>query len=202
MMNYQFSPVLNRLMEHFGRLPGIGPKTAQRLAFYMLKQPRDRVQDFADALTEAKDRVVECPICHNLTDESPCVFCRDETRDTGLICVVEEVQDLLSIERVRDYRGAYHVLHGAISPMEGKDPGDLRIQELLNRLAATRVREVILATDPDVEGETTALYLSRLIRPMGIRVTRIAHGIPVGSNLEHADTATLSQAMQGRREMD
>jgi recombination protein RecR len=201
-MNYQFSPVLNRLMEHFGRLPGIGPKTAQRLTFHVLKQPREQIQDFAAALLDVKDKIVECPICCNLTDVAPCVFCRDETRDTSLICVVEEAQDLLSIERIRDYRGVYHVLQGAISPMEGKDPGDLRIQALLDRLGNSEVKEVILATDPDVEGETTAMYLSRLIKPLGVRVTRIAHGIPVGSDLEHADVATLSQAISGRRDME
>ena len=201
-MNYQFSPVLNRLMEHFGRLPGIGPKTAQRLTFYLLKQPREHIQDFAESMLEVKEKIVECPICFNITDVTPCLFCQDETRDAGLICVVEEVQDLMSIERIRDYRGFYHVLHGSISPMEGRDPDDLKIKELLRRLAGGQVREVILATDPDVEGETTALYLSKLIKPMGIRVTRIAHGIPVGSDLEHADTATLAQAMQNRREMD
>jgi recombination protein RecR len=168
----------------------------------MLKQPREQVRDFAEALLEVKDRIVECPICCNLTDVVPCVFCRDETRDSSLICVVEEAQDLLSIERIRDYRGVYHVLQGAISPMEGKDPDDLKIKELLKRLAASEVKEVILATDPDVEGETTAMYLSRLIKPLGIRVTRIAHGIPVGSDLEHADVATLSQAMLGRRELE
>ena len=189
-------------MAQFGKLPGIGPKTAQRLAFFMLSQPRDDVRAFSDALIRAKDTMTICPVCFSMTDVTPCLVCVDETRDRQVICVVEETADVFSIERARDYRGLYHVLHGSISPMEGRQPEDLKIKELLSRLnrqGDAAVNEVILATNPDVEGETTALYLARLLKPLGIKATRIAHGIPVGSNLEHADAATLAQALEGRR---
>jgi len=197
-----FAPVMQELMKQFGKLPGIGPKTAQRLAFFTLSLSRDEVAGFADALLKAKDTMTICPVCFSMTDITPCVVCRDESRDRGVICVVEETGDVFSIERARDYRGLYHVLHGSISPMEGRQPEDLKIRELLSRLGGkeeTTIREVIIATNPDVEGETTALYLARLLKQLGIKASRIAHGIPVGSNLEHADAATLSQALEGRR---
>lgn len=195
------APVMQALMEHFGKLPGVGPKTAQRMAFFMLTLAEAEVEAFAKAMVEAKDTMTFCPVCFSLTDQTPCYVCRDETRNRRMICVVEDTGDVMSLERARDYRGLYHVLQGAISPMEGKQPDDLRIKELLERLKDGSVEEVILATNPDVEGETTALYLARLLSPLGIRTTRIAHGIPMGSNLEHADAATLAQALEGRREI-
>ncbi|MEA4891947.1 MAG: recombination mediator RecR [Peptococcaceae bacterium] len=195
------APVMQELMEQFGKLPGIGPKTAQRLAFYVLSLPKAEVRAFADAMIKAKDTMTYCPVCFSLTDVTPCQVCRDETRQRQVVCVVEETTDVFSIERTRDYRGLYHVLQGSISPMEGRQPEDLRIKELLARIAQGEIQEVIIATNPDVEGETTALYLAKLLRPLGVKVTRIAHGIPVGSNLEHADAATLAQALEGRREI-
>ncbi len=195
------APVMQELMEQFGKLPGIGPKTAQRLAFYVLSLPKAEVRAFADAMIKAKDTMTYCPVCFSLTDVTPCQVCRDETRQRQVVCVVEETTDVFSIERTRDYRGLYHVLQGSISPMEGRQPEDLRIKELLARIAQGEIQEVIIATNPDVEGETTALYLAKLLRPLGVKVTRIAHGIPVGSNLEHTDAATLAQALEGRREI-
>lgn len=195
------APVMQELMEQFGKLPGIGPKTAQRLAFYVLSLPKNDVRAFADAMVKAKDTMTYCPICFSLTDVTPCQVCRDESRQRQVVCVVEETTDVFSIERARDYRGLYHVLQGSISPMEGRQPEDLRIKELMARVAEGEIKEVIIATNPDVEGETTALYLAKLLKPFGVKVTRIAHGIPVGSNLEHADAATLAQALEGRREM-
>lgn len=196
------APVMQNLMEHFSKLPGIGPKTAQRLAFFVLSLPMEEVSAFAQALVQAKETMTFCPICFSLTDTKPCAICQDETRDRRTICVVEETSDVFSIERTRDFRGLYHVLQGSISPMDGKQPEDLRIKELLSRLESGEVKEIILATNPDVEGETTALYLARLLKPFGLKITRIAHGIPVGSNLEHADAATLAQALEGRREIN
>ncbi|MCL2122193.1 MAG: recombination mediator RecR [Clostridiales bacterium] len=198
------APVMQELMKQFAKLPGVGPKTAQRLAFFILSLPRDEVRAFSESLVNAKETMTLCPICFSLTDITPCQVCRDETRERQTICVVEETADVFSIERARDYRGLYHVLHGSISPMEGRQPENLKIKELFSRLegeGAGGVREVILATNPDVEGETTALYLARMLKPLGIKATRIAHGIPVGSNLEHADAATLAQALEGRRVM-
>jgi len=202
---YIHAPVMQELMKQFGKLPGIGPKTAQRLAFFVLSLPREEVRAFSEAMVGAKETMTLCPVCFSMTDVTPCQVCRDETRDRQVICVVEETADVFSIERAREYRGLYHVLHGSISPMENRQPEDLKIKELLPRLEGEgerRVQEVILATNPDVEGETTALYLARLLKPLGIRATRIAHGIPVGSNLEHADAATLAQALEGRRVID
>jgi recombination protein RecR len=195
------APVMRELMEQFGKLPGVGPKTAGRLAFFILSLSEREVEAFGAALVNAKKTMTLCPICFSLTDITPCQVCRDETRDRRLICVVEDTADVFSVERARDYQGLYHVLHGSISPMEGRQPEDLRIKELLARLTDGEVKEVILATNPDVEGETTALYLAKLLKPLGIKTTRIAHGIPVGSNLEHADAATLAQALEGRREL-
>ena len=199
------APVMRELMKQFGILPGIGPKTAQRLAFFMLTLPRQDVEAFSEALVRAKDTMTLCPVCFSLTDVTPCQVCRDESRDRHVICVVEETADVFSIERAGEFRGLYHVLQGSISPMEGRQPEDLKIAELLSRLGGEDgnvVREVILATNPDVEGETTALYLARLLKPLGIKATRLAHGIPVGSNLEHADAATLAQALEGRRTIE
>lgn len=205
MAGLNHAPVMQELMRQFGKLPGIGPKTAQRLAFFILSLPGEEVRAFSEALVKAKETMTICPICFSMTDVTPCLVCRDETRDRRTICVVEDTADVFSIERAREYRGLYHVLHGSISPIEGRQPEDLKIRELLARLsggAADGVSEVILATNPDVEGETTALYLARLLKPLAIKATRIAHGIPVGSNLEHADAATLAQALEGRRAID
>jgi len=204
MAGFFHAPVMQELMKQFGRLPGIGPKTAQRLAFFVLSLSKEEVEAFSEALVDAKETMTLCPVCFSMTDITPCQVCRDETRDRQVICVVEDTPDVFSIERARDYRGLYHVLHGSISPMEGRQPEDLKIRELLARLEGdegAKVREVILATNPDVEGETTALYLAGILNALGIRATRIAHGIPVGSNLEHADAATLAQALEGRRVM-
>lgn len=171
------------------------------MAFHLLQRPRDEVARLAEAISEARERVRLCSVCANLTDADPCAFCQDPQRDAGVICVVEEPRDVVAMERTREYRGLYHVLHGAISPMDGIGPEALRIKELLARLAPERVREVILATDPDVEGEATALYLARLVQPLGVRVTRIARGVPEGGDLDYVDEVTLSRAMEGRREL-
>lgn len=202
MANYQYAASLTRLIEQFARLPGIGPKTAQRLAFFVLSLPSSQVEEFARALVDVKNSITICPRCCNLTDVVPCRICEDESRDRSLICVVEDAQDVVAIEKTREYKGLYHVLHGVISPMEGKGPDDLKIKELLERLAVPGVAEIILATNPDIEGETTALYLTKLLKPLGVMVTRIAHGLPVGGELEYADTATLSRALAGRREVN
>ena len=201
MANYQYAASLTRLIEHFARLPGIGPKTAQRLAFYILSLPQSQVEDFARALVDVKNNIMVCPRCCNLTDVVPCRICDDETRDRSIICVVEEAQDVIAIEKTREFKGLYHVLQGVISPMEGKGPDDLKIKELLERLADPGVSEIILATNPNIEGETTALYLTKLLKPLGLRITRIAHGLPVGGDLEYADTATLTKALSGRHEI-
>jgi len=190
-----------RLIEQFARLPGIGPKTAQRLTFYLLRMPDQVSSDLADAISDMKQRVRFCSICQNITDDDPCAICRSETRDRALLCVVEEPLDILALERTRGYRGLYHVLHGALSPVDGIGPDELKIGELLARLQRDEVKEVILATNPNVEGETTAIYLTRLLRPLGIRVTQVARGLPVGGDLEYADEVTLARAIEGRREM-
>lgn len=199
---YQYANPLTKLIEHFSRLPGIGPKTAQRLAFFILQLPDAQVREFAGALTEAKQKITTCPLCCNLTDIKPCSICADERRDHSVICVVEEAQDVVAIEKTREFRGLYHVLQGSISPMEGKGPADLTVKELLQRVTDGSVQEIIVATNPDVEGETTALYLARLLQPLGVKATRIAHGLPVGGDLDYADTATLSKALSGRREIN
>jgi recombination protein RecR len=182
-------------------LPGIGPKTAQRLTFHLLKQPEGAVRELADALVELKARVVHCSRCFNVTDEDPCRICADPARDVGLLCVVEEPNDLLAMERTGEYHGRYHVLLGALSPLDGIGPDELKVRELLQRLSAAGVREVILATNPNVEGDATAIYLAKLLRPLGLRVTRIARGLPVGGDLEYADEVTLARALEGRKEM-
>ena len=196
-----FPAALERLSEQFARLPGIGSKTAQRLAFQVLSMPQEQAQEFADAILDAKRSIHTCPVCQNLTDEEMCPICADERRHNGVICVVRDPRDVAAMERMRDFKGCYHVLHGTISPMEGVGPDDIRIRELLARLQDGSVQEVIMATNPDTEGEATAMYLSRLLRPIGVKVTRLAYGIPVGSQLEYADEVTLLRALEGRREM-
>jgi recombination protein RecR len=190
-----------RLIEALQRLPGIGPKTAQRLTFFMLKRPADEVRELADSLVGVKERIVSCSTCFNITDQDPCRLCSDPARDSGLLCVVEEPNDLLAMERTGEFKGRYHVLQGALSPLEGIGPDDIKVRELLARLDAGGASEVILATNPNVEGEATALYLAKLLRPLGLRITRIARGLPVGGDLEYADQVTLSKALEGRREI-
>lgn len=196
-----FPAALERLSEQFARLPGIGSKTAQRLAFQVLSMPQDQAQEFADAILDAKRSIHTCPVCQNLTDEEMCPICADETRDHSTICVVAEPRDVIAMERSREYTGVYHVLHGVISPLNHVGPDDIRIRELLARLQDGSVQEVIMATNPTVEGEATAMYISRLLKPLGIRVTRLAYGIPVGGDLEYADEVTLSRAIEGRQEL-
>lgn len=196
-----FPAALERLTEQFARLPGIGGKTAQRLAFHMLSLPQQQAEEFASAILEAKNTVHLCPVCQNLTDRDICPICDDETRDQSVICVVAEPKDVIAMERAREFNGVYHVLHGVISPLNHIGPDDIRIRELLARMSRNPVREVIMATNPDTEGEATAMYISRLLRPLEVRVTRLAHGIPVGSQLEFADEVTLLRALQGRRDI-
>ncbi len=190
-----------KLIDAFTRLPGIGPKSAARLAFHVLRMKEDDVIDFAKALVSVKRNLFYCSVCCNITDTDPCRICQDKSRDQSIICVVQESKDLVAIERMKDFQGHYHVLQGAISPMEGIGPDEIRIAELLRRLSDERVQELILATNPNIEGEATAMYLSRLVKPFGIKVTRIAHGLPVGGDLEYADEVTLSKALEGRREL-
>jgi recombination protein RecR len=190
-----------RLIEALQRLPGIGPKTAQRMTFFLLKRPIDEVRELSDSLMAVKDRIVYCGICFNVTDQDPCRICVDPARDGRLLCVVEEPNDLLAMERTGEYRGRYHVLLGALSPLDGIGPDDLKVRELLARLEANAPAEVILATNPNVEGDATAIYLAKLLRPLGPRVTRIARGLPVGGDLEYADEVTLARALEGRKEM-
>jgi recombination protein RecR len=194
-------PPMARLIEALVKLPGIGPKTASRLAFYLLRAPEEEVMALAEALRNLKQQTRLCEICFHITDESPCAICRDERRDHGLICVVEEPLDVLAIERTGEYTGVYHVLHGVISPMDGVGPEDLRIRELVERVRREAPREVILATNPSLEGENTAVYIHRLLAPLGVRVTRLARGLPVGGDLDYADEITLVRALQGRQEM-
>lgn len=196
-----FPAALERLTEQFARLPGIGGKSAQRLAFHVLSMDDAAAAEFAAAITDAKATVKTCPVCQNLTDRERCSICDDEERDHGLICVVAEPKDVIAMERAREYRGVYHVLHGVLSPLNHVGPDDIRIKELLARVADGSVREVIMATNPDTEGEATAMYLSRLLRPMGVQVTRLAYGIPMGSQLEYADEVTLLRALEGRQEI-
>lgn len=196
-----FPAALERLTEQFARLPGVGGKTAQRLAFHILSLPQEEAEAFAAAITEARAKVRPCPVCQNLTDQELCPICGDPERDQGLVCVVAEPRDVAALERAREYRGVYHVLHGVISPLNHMGPDDIRIRELLSRVAKGNIREVIMATNPDTEGEATAMYLSRLLRPLEVRVTRLAYGIPVGSQLEYADEITLLRAIEGRQEI-
>lgn len=190
-----------KLIDSFTRLPGIGPKTAGRLAFHVLRMKEDEVIEFAKALVNVKRNLHYCSVCCNITDIDPCRVCQDKTRDGSVICVVQEPKDLVALERTKEFHGYYHVLHGAISPMEGIGPEEIHIAELLKRLSDEKVHELILATNPTIEGEATAIYLSRLTKPFGIKVTRIAHGLPVGGDLEYADEVTLSKALEGRRDL-
>jgi len=203
-LNPDFLPTarpISRLIEEFNKLPGIGPKTAQRLAYHLLQAPPERSRDLADAVLGIKENLRLCSVCLNITDTDPCGICADETRDVTKVCVVEEPIDILPLERTRKFRGLYHVLHGVISPSDGIKPEDLRIRELLERLGRAGITEVILATNPNVEGEATSMYIQRLISPLGIRVTRLARGLPFGGDLEYADAVTLSRALEGRQEM-
>ena len=198
----QFFPAaLQELSDQFARLPGIGGKTAQRLAFHVLSLPAEEAEAFAQAIVAAKSAVHTCPVCQNLTDREVCPICDDDTRDKSLICVVADPKDVIAMERSREFSGVYHVLHGVISPLNHVTQDDLKIRELLLRVSTGKVREVIMATNPDVEGEATAMYISRLLRPMEIKVTRLAYGVPVGSQLEYADEITLSRALEGRQEI-
>lgn len=192
---------LERLTEQFAKLPGVGSKTAQRLAFYLLSRPEEDALAFADAIVQAKKTIHTCPECQNLTDASRCPVCADPERDHSVICVVAEPKDVVAMERAREYRGTYHVLHGVISPLNHVGPNEIRVKELLARLSDGGVQEVIMATNPDTEGEATAMYLSRLLRPLGVKVTRLAYGIPVGSQLEYTDEVTLVRALEGRHEI-
>ena len=196
-MNYSVLP-LTKLTECFARLPGIGRKSAQRLAFHILRMPEEEAKAFANAILEAREKIGYCEICKNITDTPRCAICSDETRDKSTVCVVEDPRDVIAIERTKEYHGLYHVLGGLISPMDGIGPENLFIKELLARLGDGTVKEVIMATNPTVEGEATAMYISRLIKPMGIKVSRLAYGIPVGGNLEYADEVTLYRAIEGR----
>lgn len=192
---------ISKLIEGFMRLPGIGPKTAQRLAFFVLKMEEEDVLDLAKSLVRAKRDLRLCSVCNNISDREICSVCNDKHRDRSTICVVQDPRDVMAMERTREYNGLYHVLHGAISPMEGIGPDELKIPELLKRLEDETVQELILATNPNIEGEATAMYLAKLVKPFGLRVTRIAHGLPVGGDLEYADEVTLTKALEGRREL-
>jgi recombination protein RecR len=192
---------LARLIEQLQRLPGIGAKSAQRLAFHVLKTPREEIEQLVAAMREVKDRITYCSVCSNITDMDPCYFCTHPARDKRQICVVEEPENVTAVEKTREFRGVYHVLMGALSPLQGVGPDDLKIKELLARVGGGAVDEVILATNPNVEGEATAIYLAKLLKPLGVRVTRIAMGVPVGSDLEYADEFTMHKAMEGRREV-
>jgi recombination protein RecR len=197
-----FEGPVQSLVDELGRLPGIGPKSAQRIAFFLLKSAPDDAKRLARVIVEAKERVSWCRRCFNFAEGELCVYCRDDRRDSALLCVVEEPRDIVAVERTQEYRGRYHVLLGAISPIEGIGPEQLKIKELLARVNDERVQEVILATNPNIEGEATAMYLARLLKPLGLRVTRIASGLPVGGDLEYADEVTLGRALEGRREVD
>lgn len=199
-MDYYALPIAN-LIEQLSKLPGIGRKTAQRLAFYILEMESLEAEKLAVAITNAKEEIKYCSICCNLTDEDPCHICSDDRRDESTICVVEGAKDIVAMERTREFKGLYHVLHGVISPMENIGPNEIRIKELLNRVYSDELKEIILAINPTVEGEATALYIAKLLKPLGVKITRIAHGIPVGGDLEYFDEVTLSKAMENRREL-
>lgn len=199
-MNYYPAPVA-RLVDELSKLPGVGNKTAQRLAFFIINMSDAEVRNLSQAIVDAKSKTKYCSICGNLTDIDPCSICGNASRDQSLICVVEEPRDVIAMEKTREFKGVYHVLHGAISPLEGVGPGDIRIKELLKRVGEAEIKEIIMATNPNVEGEATAMYISKLIKPLGVKVTRIAHGIPVGGDLEYADEVTLAKALEGRREI-
>ena len=199
-MKYYAKP-LNKLINELSRLPGIGVKTAQRLAFHILSMDEKSAMELANAISDAKKSMTYCSVCGNLTDTDPCAICSDDSRDKSTICVVESPKDVVAMEKIREYRGYYHVLHGAISPMDGIGPDDINLRSLIVRLQDEAVKELIISTNPNIEGEATAMYIARLIKPSGIKVTRIAHGIPVGGDLEYADEVTLLKAVEGRREL-
>ena len=192
---------LQTLVERLQRLPGIGAKGAQRLAFHLLRQPRDDVDALLEAIRDVKERIANCSVCHNVTDADPCYYCTHDGRDRGVICVVEDPHNVTAVERTKEFNGVYHVLMGALSPLQGVGPDDLRIRSLVERVGGGEVAEVILATNPNVEGEATAIYLAKLLKPLGVRVSRIAMGLPVGSDLEYADDVTIHKALEGRREL-
>lgn len=196
-----YSPSIEKLIEAFEKLPSIGSKTAARLAFYILNSSEEETKEFVNSILEAKKNLKYCSVCYNISDTDPCMICANKGRDKSIICVVEDVKDIVAMEKTHEFKGVYHVLHGSISPMNGVGPDDIKIKELLSRLMEGDVKEIILATNPRVEGEATAMYLSKLIKPLGIKVTRIAHGIPVGGDLEYTDEITLSKALEGRREL-
>lgn len=197
----QYIAPLAKLIEHFRSLPGIGAKTAVRLAYHVLDMDVEKAKALANAIVEAKEKIGYCTTCFDLSDKNPCEICVSAARDKSIICVVEQPQDVAAMERMRDYRGLYHVLHGSLSPLEGIGPENIKIKELLNRLYNSDVKEIIMATNPNVEGEATAMYIAKLLKPIGIKVTRIAHGLPIGGDLEYADEVTLAKAMENRREM-
>ncbi len=192
---------IQRLIDAFNRLPGIGPKSASRLAFYLLRAPAEQVQELAQSIAQLQESIIYCSRCQNLSEQDPCAICSDATRDAAVVCVVEDPLDVVAIERTGAYRGLYHVLHGAINPVAGIGPEDLRIDALLQRQGREHFQEVLIATNPNMEGEATAMYLARLLRPLGVRVTRLARGLPMGGDLEYTDEVTLSRALEGRREM-
>lgn len=200
-MSFRYIKPLARLIDEFSKMPGIGPKTAQRLAFYILKNSSERVASLAKAILEAKEKVKHCSICGNITDQEICEICQNINRDKSIICVVEKVRDLIAIENTGEYKGLYHVLEGAISPLDGIEPENLKIDSLLKRLKTEKIKEIILATNPNIEGEVTASYLNKLIEPLNIKVTRIAYGVPIGGSLEFADEVTLTQALMGRQKI-
>ncbi len=197
-----YAPPVQSLIDELGRLPGVGPKSAQRIAFHLLKLPDEDASRLARAITEAKEKVSFCRRCFNVCEGEECTICLDPRRDSTVVCVVEEPRDVVAVEKTGEFRGRYHVLQGAISPLEGVGPDQIRVRELLTRLGAEEIAEVILCTNPNIEGEATAMYLARLLKPLGIRVTRIASGLPVGGDLEYADELTLGRALEGRRELD
>lgn len=199
-MSY-YSPSIEKLVEAFEKLPSIGHKTAVRLAFFMLDATNEEINEFITSITNAKKNLKYCSKCYNISDTDPCPICANPKRDESMICVVEDVKDIIAMERTHEFRGVYHVLHGSISPMNGIGPDDIKLKELLSRLQSDIVKEIILATNPRVEGEATAMYISKLVKPLGIKVTRIAHGIPVGGDLEYIDEITLTKALEGRREI-
>ena len=199
-MSY-YSPSIEKLIESFEKLPSIGHKTAARLAFHVLEQSKEQTDEFINSIINAKNNLKYCSVCYNISDSDPCPICANAKRDSSKICVVEDVRDIIAMEKTHEYKGKYHVLHGAISPMNGIGPEDIRIKELIQRLGKEKIDELILATNPRVEGEATAMYISKLVKPLGIKVTRIAHGIPVGGDLEYADEITLIKAMEGRVEL-
>ena len=199
-MSY-YSPSIEKLIESFERLPSIGHKTAVRLAFHMLDLSKEETDEFINSIINAREKLKYCSNCYNISDTDPCPICSSPKRDNSVICVVEDVRDVMAMERTHEFKGVYHVLHGTISPMNGIGPEDIKIKELLNRIANNDIKEIIIATNPRVEGEATAIYISKIIKPLGIKVTRIAHGIPVGGDLEYTDEVTLSKALEGRREL-